>query len=283
MFNTELIKILNDHDQLDTVNLVDFCPKWDKIPIDRIRKGIELYKKGSKDGYFKVETLRWNTKPSKYTTHDLYLTSNFENLPDKFHKVVTKYKPVKKESRGFFSYFFSHKKTVEPVKDEKSAKYRKALTHNIKMAVWCEEELRTKDLKWKGKSWITHNTRLCFACLNVVTSDNCHVAHIVPHANGGKDEVSNLRISCAGCNSGKGGMSTFHAYEWLIFTNKPGLKFMDINDPNYTTAVLLNNYHNICSKLVKKPSCLPNTLPSLKSPIKDRIACYMYIMKQMSS
>jgi hypothetical protein len=284
MTHVKLVKSLNDPNLKGQVNAKSFCPKWESISIKSIRKGIDLYKCGGEGKYFKVETLRWNTNPSKYTLDDI--TSEYKRLPENFKSLTSSYTKgileTKKKTPSFFSSFFSFgSKVINLPKDSNDAlssetgsvTTRKALTHNIKMAVWCEEELITKDFTWKGKPWITHNTRLCFACLNTVTADSCHVAHIIPYVNGGKDEVKNLRISCAGCNSGSGGMSTFHAYEWLINTKKPGLKFMDINDPNYTTALLIHNYHTMCYKLSKD-------LPSLKAPLNERITRYKAIMDE---
>ena len=61
----------------------------------------------------------------------------------------------------------------------------------------------------RGKVWEQyHGTSLmgdCYCCKREMHAfDAWHVGHIIPHAHGGSDTVSNLRPLCASCNTSMG-------------------------------------------------------------------------------
>jgi hypothetical protein len=91
----------------------------------------------------------------------------------------------------------------------------------IRMLVWLNESKRLKE--WGVESYFDADRGRCFACLKPVTVLDFEAAHIVPRCKGGKDEITNLHVSCKTCNHGTGGMHQEHAYEWLIHNNMPGL------------------------------------------------------------
>ncbi|GIW70102.1 MAG: hypothetical protein KatS3mg101_0849 [Patescibacteria group bacterium] len=218
--------------------------------------------------YFKLETLRWNCKPCRgvYSINEkIKLTYDDEKYLIEFLKYFVPFLRCVELNGIPNSSSSKITKNLPMVKESKTQ--RTPITPKLKMEVWCEEGNRTEGLQWRNRSLSDHKSRSCFACLQRVNIDSCDVAHIVPYCLGGKDEVSNLRISCANCNKGRKGMGTMHAYEWMIVNDLPGLNFIDPSDPHYTTALALYLF----SELDKQ---LPGKNVKTKLPVPNRMMEY---------
>lgn len=81
-----------------------------------------------------------------------------------------------------------------------------------------------------------------------VTHHVWYAARIIPASRGGKDIAGNLRVSCGNCNTGRDSMGVYNTYEWMIETNKPGVKFLDMNDPNVILAIMFLEMKNTLRK-----------------------------------
>ena len=108
----------------------------------------------------------------------------------------------------------------------------------VRINTWFHEQSRLEAMG--HKNYFDKDAGKCFACLEPVTIKTFEAAHIVPRCKGGQDTVENLRVACAKCNHGTGGMGTMHAYEWLLHTNKPGLQYMTYTDREFLVATLLH-------------------------------------------
>ena len=60
------------------------------------------------------------------------------------------------------------------------------------------------NLKEIRKQLIERDGITCYLCGKKTTTSNRQVEHVVPHAKGGTDDISNLKIACKVCNRKKG-------------------------------------------------------------------------------
>jgi 5-methylcytosine-specific restriction endonuclease McrA len=257
-FFEDLAKVLllttnNKHKSID-VEVLRFLDTFTKKPtLYNIKQALDASITGVKSKYFKIETFKWNMKPLPYT---------LENL--------TSYTMI--ELANFSVLRVAYIKLEKPIIVKA---VRPPITQKLRFETWCIEGELTDGLKYKGKPFSSHTSRLCFTCLKEVSFVKYDTAHIVPYANGGEDKIRNLRISCEECNRGSGGMSTHHAYEWAIQNKKPGVKYFHQNDPNFTTALALRNLHFLCDKVVSA-----DEMPSFKDPISFRLIKYTEILSR---
>ena len=125
---------------------------------------------------------------------------------------------------------------------------REAFTADDRQRVWEAALFEQQDKTWSNKPLAGKDYRSCIFCLDKLRFVDMEVAHIFPASHGGTNDISNLRVSCSGCNRGREGMSNEHAYEWMLRTNKPGLSFINKEDPNMVLATVLFRLSDICEQ-----------------------------------
>lgn len=257
---------------------IQYFNLWNKpdMNIVKLKKYLDRYFINEKGKWFKINTGKWNLKadmPHKYEKY--MIMASDPNLLESFLCVYVLY-----SKRVSPQKLLLPSESDVPMSDASltdmfstlSVSKRKALTSQMRMHVWNEEQNRFHDMKWRGSPLFDSHTRACFACLNPVKSDDMDIAHIIPASRGGLDVLPNLRVSCIACNRGRDGMSNYHAYEWLIRNNKAGLEFISPFDPHLTTARALILLHDICGTI---PGA---KLPSLRDSVVDRFKEYNRIL-----
>lgn len=119
---------------------------------------------------------------------------------------------------------------------------RKSIPANVKMVLW------------KRDCGISIEAS-CPLCGCRIDYNNCHVAHIIPLAKGGSNNITNLKITCQSCNLSMGtkNLNTFHT-EYFgvpkinlpeIYTTTKNIKlFINQNDILQTRSSLDNSFIN---------------------------------------
>lgn len=85
------------------------------------------------------------------------------------------------------------------------------------------QKRRPIDKNIKSTVWKQHNKFSllgeCYACKTPITHDNFEAGHIIAVANGGTDDISNLRPICRACNGSMGTMN-LEQYKKKYFGSK---------------------------------------------------------------
>jgi len=73
---------------------------------------------------------------------------------------------------------------------------------------------------WMREYWGDHDRAgidhmQCYYCATMLTSNNLQIDHKQPHTRGGPNHVTNLAMSCKGCNQAKGDMNETEFCELL--------------------------------------------------------------------
>ncbi len=93
--------------------------------------------------------------------------------------------------------------------------YRKAHPHEF-ARYYSDRRARRRNApiieKIDRKAVIERDNWTCYLCLQICTSQNVTLDHVVPLLRGGTHTVDNLRVACRSCNSSKGAK---HLHEFL--------------------------------------------------------------------
>ena len=247
--------------------------------VHRIFKSYMASQKSPDKTHYRIETGRWVTgkKKDELGNEKFKLISKSESLLTAFIGIVeTEYVPSPKVSGLPVATVKKKDDDDVPVesdferREETLKVARKPMSAALRVAVWNEEQARTDGLKWRGENMSDAHTRLCFSCLNRISFPDVDVAHIVPASRSGTDTVPNLRVACSNCNKGRAGMSNFHAYEYMIRTNKAGLKFANKHDPNVTVGWTLYELDTMLHAYLDKVKT-PVDMYSQKDDLVDRL------------
>ncbi len=155
----------------------------------------------------------------------------------------------------------------------------------VRVELWFYEQERLKS--WGCPSYFEGKNGRCFACLKPVTFDDSgyEACHIWPRSRGGTDTPDNLRVGCAECNRGRGGMHTMHGYEWLFVNKMPGLAIIPHNDKDFVIGELLHREYLLLLALVEDRKLTPSkevgSKLKLSTPVDVRLATAWAIFRQV--